>query len=46
MDIDRFHRHHFTAHRPTVEQWMKRRSLYAEYGNLDELDDAYNMEKE
>lgn len=45
MAIDPLHRHHFNSHRPTIEQWKKRRSLYVDT-SFAELDDAFNMEKE
>jgi len=46
MAIDPFHNHHFAEHRPTVDQWKKRRNLYIEHHNLEELDDVFNMDKE
>jgi hypothetical protein len=46
MNIDPFHHHHFNAHRPTIEQWKKRRTLYGDSSSLEDMDDAFNMEKE
>ena len=46
MNIDPLHRHHFSQQRPTIEQWKNRRQLYIEVSNIDELEEAFSMDKE
>jgi hypothetical protein len=46
MELDTVHRFHFAKNRPSVADWMKRRQLYVEATDAEDLEEVYNEDKE